>query len=76
MSERKSRDSEEGHDCLGILLAIASGIIGAIWRKPFLTGLWWPAPNAVAGTPLLFDVGVFLVVLGAILAVLLAMEEN
>lgn len=66
----------QGLIAAGMLLAIASGIIGIIWQKPFLTGLWWPAHKPVAGTPLLFDMGVFLVVLGAILTVLLALEEN
>ena len=61
---------------LGMLLACGAGMAGLIAQKPFLTGLWWPRQEAVAGTPLLFDVGVFLVVLGAILAVLLALEEG
>jgi hypothetical protein len=45
-------------------------------QQPFLTGVWWPSANPVVGTPLLFDMGVFLVVLGAILTVLLALEES
>jgi hypothetical protein len=45
-------------------------------QQPFLTGVWWPSRSAVAGTPLFFDTGVFLVVLGAILTVLLALEES
>lgn len=60
----------------GILLACGAGIAGLTRHEPFLTGLWFPRQDAVIGTPLLFDVGVFLVVLGAILTVLLALEEN
>jgi multicomponent Na+:H+ antiporter subunit B len=60
----------------GILLAVGAGAAGVVTGKPFLTGLWGPADKALAGTPLLFDVGVFLVVLGAVLTVVLALEEN
>lgn len=60
----------------GLLVAMASGAAGMIWQQPFLTGLWWPSSDPLAGTPLFFDVGVFLVVLGAILTVLLALEED
>lgn len=60
----------------GLLVAMASGAAGMIRQQPFLTGLWWPSPDPLAGTPLFFDVGVFLVVLGAILTVLLALEED
>jgi multicomponent Na+:H+ antiporter subunit B len=60
----------------GILLAVAAGAAGVVTGQPFLTGLWGPADKALAGTPLLFDVGVFLVVLGAVLTVVLALEES
>ncbi len=59
----------------GLITAMTAGGLGMMRQKPFLTGLWWPAHNAVMGTPILFDIGVFLVVLGAILSVLLALEE-
>lgn len=61
---------------IGVCLALLAGALAMFQRKPFLTGLWWPAKNAFAGTPLLFDLGVFLVVLGAILTVVLALEEH
>ncbi len=65
----------------GLGLAVLSGFPAALMRNPFLTGVWWPprgAGNAgmIIGTPVVFDVGVFLAVLGAILAILLALEEN
>ena len=59
----------------GLALAIAAGLLGSMQGKAFLTGIWWPAHAPLAGTPLLFDTGVFLVVLGAILTVLLTLEE-
>ncbi len=65
----------------GLGLAILCGIVGGMAGRPFLTGLWWIAatsrPSALAiGTPLVFDIGVFLTVLGTILALILALEEN
>lgn len=61
---------------IGVILAVCSGIPGVIRHLPFLTGVWWPAENPWAGAPLFFDAGVFLVVLGAILTVLLELERN
>ncbi|MDJ0782256.1 MAG: MnhB domain-containing protein [Desulfosarcinaceae bacterium] len=65
---------------LGLLTALTAGLLGPLSGRPFLTGLWLSAGNTALGaielgTPLLFDVGVFLAVLGAILTVLLALEE-
>ena len=60
----------------GVMLAVCSGIPGMIGDHPFLTGVWWPIENPSVGTPLVFDAGVFLVVLGAILTVLLELEES
>lgn len=61
---------------VGMGLAMVAGAVAMIQHQPFLTGIWWPPQSALVGTPLLFDVGVFLVVLGAILTVLLALEET
>lgn len=64
----------------GLLLAVGSGLIAVLAGRPYLTGLWWtPAvlDGALAvGTPLFFDIGVFLVVLGTILTLLLHLEEH
>jgi multisubunit Na+/H+ antiporter MnhB subunit len=60
----------------GLLLALAAGFAAVIKGQPFLTGQWYPAQKALIGTPLIFDIGVFLVVLGAILNILLALEES
>ena len=61
---------------VGIGLAMCSGLLAVLQDKPFLSGIWWPPRNALIGTPLLFDLGVFLVVLGAILTILLALEDT
>jgi multisubunit Na+/H+ antiporter MnhB subunit len=65
----------------GIGLAIFSGMIGPLLGKPFLTGIWWtlvdlPDYQLKVGTPFFFDIGVYAIVLGTILAVVLGLEEN
>jgi multisubunit Na+/H+ antiporter MnhB subunit len=60
----------------GIGLAIGAGTVAMVHNKPFLTGFWWPHSRAIVGTPIFFDLAVFLVVIGSILTVLLALEEN
>ena len=65
----------------GLGLSIVTGLAAPLTGRPFLTGIWWIAKNdqtqALAiGTPLFFDVGVFFAVLGTILTLILALEEN
>ncbi len=64
----------------GLLLAAGSGLVAVIGQKPYLTGVWWPADPApgatLVGTPLVFDVGVFLVVFGSIMTLVLQLEES
>jgi multisubunit Na+/H+ antiporter MnhB subunit len=66
---------------VGLGTAIASGLPGVFTGEPFLTGLWGSfsakaSPTLAIGTPLFFDIGVFLAVLGTILTLVLALEEN
>ena len=67
---------------IGVGLATASlaGVAGAFAGRDFLTGLWWIFPafgtEVKLSTPLLFDIGVYLVVVGVILTMLFAMEEH
>ncbi len=66
----------------GIGLTLITGLIALVSGKPFLTGLWWPiaehmdTPNVVVGTPIFFDIGVYAIVLGTILTLILTLEEN
>lgn len=65
---------------LGLLFAAASGIIPMILGIPFLTGVW-TMPTIFGselhlGTPLIFDIGVYLVVVGFTLAVIFSLEEE
>ncbi len=65
----------------GLGLAIAAGASAALAGRPFLTGLWMvmqvPPEGAFhLGTPLLFDLGVYCVVAGTALAVILGFAET
>lgn len=60
----------------GVGVALLSGVLAFWYREPFLTGLWVEALGQKLGTPLLFDFGVYLGVIGAVLTVLWAQEEE
>lgn len=64
---------------IGLLVALLSGLFGWLTRQPFMTGLWLQQPVAVigkVGTPLLFDLGVYLVVIGVVLMILFTLAEE
>ena len=78
---RAIRISPQKIAVIGLGLAIGSGIAATVFGQAFLTGIWWiwqtkQASKMAIGTPLFFDVGVFLAVLGTILTLILALEEN
>jgi multicomponent Na+:H+ antiporter subunit B len=65
---------------IGLLAALTSGLVGWLAGAPFLTGVWLkfslPGLGEVdLGTPLLFDIGVYLLVTGVILSIVFTMEE-
>ena len=63
----------------GLLTAIVAGVAAMVRGQAFLTGLWsaWALPGVgKLGTPLLFDLGVFLLVLGSVLTVLFTLDEE
>ena len=62
-------------------VALASGLLPVLGGNPFLTGLWGYLPlpggrRVDVGTPLLFDVGVYLVVIGMTLTIVLSLAEE
>ena len=61
---------------LGLALAAGAGVIGLLQGQPFLTGNWIFPAGLPLGTPLLFDIGVFLTVLGAVLHMLFRLLER
>jgi multicomponent Na+:H+ antiporter subunit B len=63
---------------LGLLLAGASGVLALALGQPLLTAQWsaWPIPIlGEAGTPLVFDAGVFLTVAGVVLLIVFSLME-
>lgn len=63
----------------GLLVALGSGMLSLVNGQPFMTGLWRPEEIPAIGklgTPFLFDVGVYLVVLGVILTIIFSMAEE
>lgn len=64
----------------GLVLSLIAGIIGPLLGKSFLTGAWFSVPTPLGvlklGTPLLFDLGVFLIVVGMVLTVILVLAEE
>ena len=59
----------------GLLIALLSGIPAVVRGQPFLTAQWIDHPFH-AGTPVLFDVGVFLVVTGVMLMMIFSLAEE
>lgn len=63
----------------GLLVALASGVPPLLLGEPYMTGVWLKVPLPVigkVGSPVVFDVGVYLVVLGIVLAILFALGEE
>jgi multicomponent Na+:H+ antiporter subunit B len=66
---------------IGLLLAVLSGMIAVGAGGAFLTGLWTylrvgQEIDLHLGTPLIFDIGVFFVVFGTVLTIVLAQAEE
>lgn len=64
----------------GVLLAALSGLASVFTGSPFMTSIWvfWPLgqTSVPLATPMAFDLGVYLVVLGTLAAIALALEEE
>lgn len=64
----------------GVLIASISGLISIAYQVPFLTGLWttftFENTEIAISSPMIFDIGVYFVVLGTLAAVALALEED
>lgn len=64
---------------LGLLVAASSGLISLAAGQPFMTGLWsgFTVPLlGKVGTPLMFDIGVYVVVLGVTLTIVFTLAEE
>lgn len=64
----------------GLLLAASSGLMSLFTGNSFLTSIWIDldlgGANFPLSTPLVFDIGVFFVVLGGISAIGLGLEQD
>jgi len=64
---------------LGLLLAVISAFISVVTGQDFMTGVWakneFPVVGKV-GTPLLFDLGVYFLVLGIVTKIIFSLAEE
>ena len=65
----------------GLLVAVAAGSAALLAGRPLMTGLWAQVSvpgvgDLDLGTPLLFDVGVYLTVVGVTLSIILPLAEE
>lgn len=64
----------------GLLMASIAGLLSIFAAVPFMTGLWLYVPvfgrELALSTVLLFDIGVYFVVVGSITSIALALEER
>ncbi len=65
---------------IGLLVALVSGLPGALQGRPFMSAVWTRLAIGDAGldigTPLLFDIGVFLAVVGVVLTIVFTLAES
>jgi multisubunit Na+/H+ antiporter MnhB subunit len=64
---------------VGPLIALVSGLPGLLAGQPFMTALWTTVTTGSTvlhvGTPLVFDIGVFLAVIGVVLTIVFTLTE-
>lgn len=80
-ARRMLRVEEHRLIAIGLLLAVSAGLVGLVEGRPFLSSEWvdFDAPligHIKVGTPLLFDSGVYLVVVGVVLMMVFALAEQ
>lgn len=63
---------------LGLLAAFLSGLLGIVTGKYFLSGVWLKKQflGVKLGSPILFDIGVYLMILASVLMIMVALEET
>ena len=80
-AQRALRLAPQTISTLGLTCSIVAGLIPVAQGRPFLTSLWLKVPMPVGpplelGTTLLFDIGVYLVVVGTVLLIVFALETR
>lgn len=66
---------------LGLLLSLGSALFSLLFRESFMTGVWGTLVlsehfKLKIGTPVFFDIGVYCVVLGVTLTIILALSDQ
>jgi len=64
---------------VGLLLIVISGTLSVFRGLPYMTGLWLKEPLPVLGklgTPVVFDTGVYLAVVGVTLTIIFSLAES
>ncbi len=64
---------------IGLALSVLSMFLPVFFGVPVMTGMWFENPMPVIGTigtALLFDVGVYLVVIGVVLTILFTISQS
>jgi multicomponent Na+:H+ antiporter subunit B len=65
---------------VGLLTAVSSGLIAPlVTGQPFMTALWGKREIAALGkpgTPVLFDIGIYIGVIGVVLLIILTLAEE
>ena len=63
----------------GLAVALISGLPGVLMGRPFMTAVWRTVTigsgSLKLGTPLLFDLGVFLAVVGVVLTIVFTLAD-
>jgi len=60
----------------GLLVALLSALVAFLLGKPLMTGVWFSLLGVKVGTPVIFDIGVYLTVFGALLSAIFGLEES
>ena len=84
VARRKLRIRPQLLIIIGLLLSLISALLSVLFGKAAMTGLWdgsiplhWLGLGSLKlGTPLLFDIGVYLVVIGITLLIIFTLEEE
>lgn len=61
---------------LGLTIAALSGVTSMIAGKPFMTALWVDVAGTHLGTPMLFDLGVYILVIGMAMKIVITISEE
>jgi len=61
---------------IGLLVALLSALPAFFSQRPFMSGEWFTVFGTKIGTPVMFDIGVYLTVFGALLSAIFALEES